>query len=229
MADQLNEIMKSLNEIKSTQSKLVTAVNDQDKVIKSFNKRFDDLSEQLEKLSNDNIELNNRVSDLEKKVKFLDQSNSTVHNTSDLDIINEILDRQSRANNILLFNFPEKLSESTSLNTDSDRLKLIFSKLDLKIEPIKLHRLGNKSNYDRPLKITLSDPKQTFDVLRTQSTLRTIPEFKDLRFSSDRTFKQRETMAKLRQELVQRRDKGENDIIIKYLRGNPTIIKSKNL
>jgi len=36
-------------------------------------------------------------------------------------------------------------------------------------------------------------------------------------------------MAKLRQELVQRRDKGENDIIIKYVRGNPTIIKSKNL
>jgi len=148
---------------------------------------------------------------------------------SDLDIINEILDRQSRANNVLLFNFPEKLPESTSLKTDSDRLKIIFSKLDLKFEPIKLHRLGNKSNYDRPLKITLSDPKQTFNVLRTQSTLRTIPEFKDLRFSSDRTFKQRETMTKLRQELVQRREKGENYIIIKHIRGNPTIIKSKNI
>jgi len=44
-------------------------VNYQGKVIKSFNKRFDDLSEKLEKLSNDNIELNNRVPDLEKKVK----------------------------------------------------------------------------------------------------------------------------------------------------------------
>jgi len=128
-----------------------------------------------------------------------------------------------------LFNFPEKLSESTSLKTDSNRLKIIFSKLNLKFKPIKLHCLGNKSNYDRPLKITLSDPKQTFDVLWTQSTRRTIPEFKDLRFSSDRTFKQRETMAKLRQELVQRREKGENDIIIKYVIGSPTIFKSKNI
>ncbi|CAI6349484.1 unnamed protein product [Macrosiphum euphorbiae] len=229
MADQLNEILESLKEIKSTQTKLVNAVNDQSRTLKSFNKRFDDLNEKLEKLSNDNIEMNNRVSDLENKFKTLHQSNLTTHNNSDHDIINEILDRQSRANNILLFNFPEKLSESTSLDTDSDRLKIIFSKLNLKFEPIKLHRLGIKSKYDRPLKITLSDPKQTFDVLRTQSTLRTLPEFKDLRFSSDRTFKQRETMAKLRQELVQRREKGENDIIIKYVRGNPTIIKSKNI
>jgi len=35
-------------------------------------------------------------------------------------------------------------------------------------------------------------------------------------------------MAKLRQELVERREIGENDIIIKYVKGNPTIIKSKN-
>jgi len=203
VVDQIDEILESLKEIQSTQSKLVNAVNDEGRTLKSFNKRFDDLNEKLEKLSNDNIELNNRVSDLEKKVKTLFQSNITTYNSFDLDIINEILDRQSRANDILLFNFLEKSPDSTSLKTDSDRLKIIFSKFDLKFEPIKLHRLGNKSNYDRPLKITLSDPKQTFDVLQTQSTLRTIPEFKDLRVSSDRTFKQRATMAKLRQELVQ--------------------------
>lgn len=58
----------------------------------------------------------------------------------------------------------------------------------------------------------LSDPKQTFDILRAQFNLRLLPEFKDLRFSFDRTLKQYETMSKLRQEL--RRENGENDIII---------------
>ena len=101
MADQLNEILESLKEIKSTQTKLVNAVNDQSRTLKSFNKRFDDLNEKLEKLSNDNIEMNNRVSDLENKFKTLHQSNLTTHNNSDHDIINEILDRQSRANLIL--------------------------------------------------------------------------------------------------------------------------------
>lgn len=66
----------------------------------SFNKRFDDLNEQLVKWSNDNIELNNRVTNIEELVNILDQFNSTIHNSSELDIINEILDRESRVNNI---------------------------------------------------------------------------------------------------------------------------------
>jgi len=35
--DQLDEILESLKEIKSTQSKLVNAVNDQGRTLKSFN------------------------------------------------------------------------------------------------------------------------------------------------------------------------------------------------
>jgi len=124
--------------------------------------------------------LNNRVSDLEKKVKTLFQPNITTHNSSDLDIINAILDRKFRTNNILLFNFPEKSPDSTFLKTDSDRLKIIFSKLDLKFEPIKLHRLDNKSNYERSHYQILNKHLMFFGICRT------IPEFKDLRFSSDR-------------------------------------------
>jgi len=102
--------------------------------------------------------------------------------------------------------------------------------MELNIEPIRFFRLGNPSTRARPLKITLNDTENVFNVLRAQSKIRSSDEFKELlRFSSDRTLKQREQMSTLRQELETRRSNGGNNIIIKYIKGNPVIINnSKN-
>jgi hypothetical protein len=94
---------------------------------------------------------------------------------------------------------------------------------------INFNRLGKPSDRTRPLKITLTDTKNIFETLRAQSKLRHSPDFKDLLFSSDRTIKQREQMTLLWKELESRREKCETDIIIKYVKGNPQIINSKNL
>lgn len=93
--------------------------------------------------------------------------------------------------------------------------------------PINFNRLGKPSDRTRPFKITVTDTKNIFEKLRAQSKLRHSPDFKDLRFTSDRTIKQREQMALLRKELKARLEKGEIDIIIKYTKGNPQIINSK--
>lgn len=101
--------------------------------------------------------------------------------------------------------------------------------MGLNIEPIRFFRLGNPSTRARPLKITLTNTENVFNVLRAQSKIRSLDEFKELHFSSDRTMKQREQMSTLRQELETRRSNGENNIIIKYIKGNPVIItNSKN-
>jgi len=50
MQDQLDSILKSLNEVKSTQNKMITSMNEQNKTFKSFNQRFDDLSTEINKL-----------------------------------------------------------------------------------------------------------------------------------------------------------------------------------
>lgn len=59
------------------------------------------------------------------------------------------------------------------------------------------------------------DTKNIFEILHGQSKLRHSPDFKDLRFSSDKTLKQREHMQSLRKELQSRRENSETDIIIK--------------
>jgi len=54
MQEQLDSILKTLNEVKNTQNKLISSVNEQNKTLKNFNKRFDDLSIEITKLSNEN-------------------------------------------------------------------------------------------------------------------------------------------------------------------------------
>ncbi|XP_050540505.1 uncharacterized protein LOC126905115 [Daktulosphaira vitifoliae] len=222
MEEQLASITKTLNEIKSTQNKLIQSFNDQNKTIKNFNNRFDDLLNQIKKITDENILLNNKVSQLELKIKNFEQNTTSTSNTTHFDIINEIADRQSRINNIILFNLPEP----TETKPDSDQIKLILDEMELKIQPVRYFRLGNPSSRTRPLKITFNDTKNVFDILRAQSKIRSSNQFKEIRFSSDRTMKQREQMSKLRQELESRRNNGEQNIIIKYIKGNPTIINN---
>lgn len=110
------------------------------------------------------------------------------------------------------------------------QLNDFFNDIGLNFQIIKLYCLGKSvSNHSRPIKITLSNTSETFSVLHSQIKLREIPKWNDIHFSSDRTAKQRAFMSKLREELINLKEKGENDIIIKYLKGIPTIVSSKNI
>jgi len=60
--------------------------------------------------------------------------------------------------------------------------------MKIDFNPINFNRLDKLSNRTRPLKITLTDTKNIFEILRGQSKLRHSPDFKDLRFSSDKTY-----------------------------------------
>jgi len=221
MQDQLDSILKSLNEVMSTQNKMITSMNEQNKTLKSFNKRFDDLS-------TENSFLKTKISELESKLIEIEKTTLTTQ-FDELNILNELTVRQSRAQNIILYNLPENLNNTQNPISDGDSLKLIFKEMKVNYNPINFNRLGKPSDRTRPLKITLADTKSVLETLRAQSTLRHSPDFKDIRFSSDRTIKQREQMTLLRKELESRREKGETNIIIKYIKGVPQIINSKNM
>jgi len=227
MQEQLDFILESINYVKTTQHKMIISLNKQNKTLKSFNKRFDDLSTEITKLIAKNSLLKTKMSEFENKIIQIEKNSSLSSQVSELNILNELAVRQSRAQNIILYNLPEHLNNTQ--NSTSDGLKLIFNEMKIDYNPIKLNRLSKPSDRTRPLKITLTDTKNIFETLRAQSKLRQSPDFKDLRFSSDRTIKQQEQMSQLRKELESRREEGETDIIIKYIKGNPQIINSKNM
>ncbi|KAE9521814.1 hypothetical protein AGLY_017785 [Aphis glycines] len=212
MENQLTEINTSLNELKSSQNKIINSVNEQGKILKNFNKKFEDILEQINKLSTENSELKNRITFLEENFKTSNKGNEIYFEQN---IINELFDRQYRAKNIIVYNLPEAVSDSNNINSDENQIKLIINELKLNYKSMKLHRLGRPTNKDRPLKATFSEVNHTFDILRSQSNLRITSLWSNIRISSDRTEKQREIMSNLRKELEYRRNGDETDIIIK--------------
>lgn len=223
MEEQLNLIAKTLNELKSNQSKMMNSLNSQNEKLTALSNNYKSLSSTVTKLLEDNNKLNSKLLNLEKKVSSLYENKFTEN-----DIVLEIMDRQSRLNNLILYNLPEQ-----PINGDSNSIKQLLDIMDVKVSPINITRLGTAktdlSTRPRPVKVAFSNSHEVGSILRSQKKLNSNPNFKDLRFASDRTKKQRETMSALRNELNHRRDKGETDINIKYVKGIPCIVKiSKN-
>lgn len=219
MEEKLDALISSINDIKSSQNKLVTSINDK---FSRLGKKVDDLLERISNLAKENEHLKSEVNTLKDKVKTLEENNSSLETK----IISEFIDRNSRSHNIILFNLPE---ETEIISNDRNTLSDIMKAMNLNILPVTSSRLGRPSDKCRPLKLTLPNPNDVFSILHSQSKLKTNPDFKEIKFSSDRTTLQREQMSNLRKELNQRRENGEQNIIIKYIKSEPKIISlSKN-
>jgi len=138
------------------------------------------------------------------------------------------MDRQSRSCNLIIFNVPESKEDSQISITDNDQLVAIFSATETNLTKFTCHRLGkpnsNTENKSRPLKVVLSNTVEVFTLLRSQAKLRNSSNWSNIRLASDRTTMQRDYMNNLRVQLQNLRDNGENELIIKYSKGIPSII-----
>jgi len=97
------------------------------------------------------------------------------------------------------------------------------------IRPSKVIRLGiYDKNNPRPIKALFSTPADVFEILKSKRKLLSLQLPSTIGISTDRTLYQRNYMKKLRDELESRRTNGEIDLIIKYIRGTPTIATKDN-
>lgn len=231
-----NEIIASIKDLKSQQGKIISSLNNQnDKFNKLFNK-FEELLKTVSTLSEDNKILKGKVEVLEKKIEFFECNKTlSTSTTSEQDIISELIDRQIRANNIIVFNLPESNNSDHSQSSDKTQINNIFNKvLNANVSVVSCSRMGkintNSTEKLRPVKVVLQNSSEVFNILRLQVNLRTSSEWGYIRCASDRTLKQQEHMTSLRNELQRRRNNNENNLTIKYIKGIPTIINtSKNL
>lgn len=222
MEGKIDSLIKSVNDLKITQNKLVSSINGLSDKFSSLSKKVNDLSNQLLTLSAEVEPLKARIDNIEINLKS-NTPNST-------DIISELIDRQNRMKNTLLFNLPES-SDSNNQSQDINIVQDVLKYLDLKTSPTQIFRLGklsSDSTKPRPLKLCFSNQQDVFDIFSSQHKLKSNSSWKDIRFSSDRTKQQQAHMSELRQELLRRRTEGESDLIIKYIKGIPKIISSKN-
>jgi hypothetical protein len=166
--EKLNNLTGMLNDLKSSQNKIILSLNScresikaQDKKYISFESKLDLLSSQLTEVLNENKTLREKVEQLEIKLLGIEHSQNTEQscNMSQEKVYSELLDRQSRSRNIILFNVPES-SNSPSQTQDISIVTDVLNCIGTETKPVSIHRLGKLSNKPRPLRIVLPNPAE---------------------------------------------------------------------
>jgi len=183
METKIDEIFKTVNDLKVTNNKIISTINIQNEKISRISKKVDDLFENVSNLTKANQDLNLKVTNLETKILAMEQNINKENNAPpEQNIIEELMDRQSRSNNIILFNLTEDDNED-----DSQKIKNVIFSLNQKIEQFTFFRLGktksNTADKPRPVKILLSSQSDVFNILRTQKNLKTTTNWSNVRFS----------------------------------------------
>lgn len=142
-------------------------------------------------------------------------------------VIAEMNDRAERARNIIVHNIEESSSDLIRERIDDDRRKLkelmsLVNKESSMESVVKVVRLGRRSdNKSRPLKVIFSDSGAAMAVLRAANS----STDHACKVNRDLTLSQREYRKKIIEELVGRREAGEDNLALKYRNGIPFIAK----
>lgn len=206
---------------------ILFAVNDIKKLMSKHESLFSELNNKLDEVSNQLLDLGARTAVLENRVTIIENSVSTITNSSnfssDETIISEVIDRQSRSRNLIIFNLPESIGINEN---DTSLIKFVLDDITPNIAPVTISRLGQKSNKPRPIKVILHEPSNVFIILKNKHKLRTYPTYGSIRITPDRTTMQRNQIRDIIRKLEERKAAGESNLIMKFIKGIPTISKN---
>lgn len=203
----------------------------------NIQKSINDLSSAIETISTKLAKLDAENAQLRTELSHLKNKESTyLNDSSAANIINEINEQTIRANNLIMYNVNESLSKNieTRIKDDTVAVYNFFSKDEHITSNIKkIIRIGKlSSTKTRPIKIIFNNNNIPKTILTS------FDKYKDnnpnVKVKSDLTELQRNYLNKLYRELNERKNNGENNLSIKYIRNipqivtlNETIIKNK--
>ncbi|KAJ2937133.1 hypothetical protein O0L34_g19442 [Tuta absoluta] len=168
-----------------------------------------------------------KLNELTEEVKQLRLRQSMLATES---AINEMSERANRSTNLIIYDIPEPTIGDVDQRRahDSEQCKKIIAKVTNKVNcsGIKVFRLGapktspGANPRPRPVKVILKNKSDAIEVLRNKAKLEN-----SRAVTADLTPMQREYLKYLREELDKRSNDGEADLTIKYVRGQPMIVK----
>lgn len=210
----------------------IQCLKSKDRKIIFYCETCSDFKSQLGKLN----DLNETVQKLETKLKTL-QDNLTLPKTEaeikittenvTTQVVDELLDRQSRERNILIFNLEETETGNIEDRNAIEKTKLteILSSIDnqININNLQFMRLGRYSqDKTRPLKIILPSKHDVLNILKNKRKLNL-----NVGIQADLTVMQRNHLKNLRSKLEEINKNGGNKTI-RYINGSPQIVNAKN-
>lgn len=186
------------------------------------------------------------INDLKDEIRIMKENYSalidsrSVHAPSDAlaseEIINEVMERNIRSNNIIVYGVPEQgRTKQEQLELDTVLIGGITTELGLTeetIKPVRLGRFDRAGNVrSRPMKVRLSTADAVQNVLRKFHKLKSSTvsgQYSSINVTPDRTPKQIAFYKALKSELDGRVQGGERNLKIRYRNGIPRIICSEN-
>lgn len=151
------------------------------------------------------------------------------------EIIQEVVERDRRRNNVIVYGVTESKSNSKDerTSTDMSEVRQIFNYIGATVpDNMKTVRLGRfdptKAISKRPLKISFSIPDVVPNLLKKSKLLKDCVEHPGVFVSSDRTPFQQKLFNAVKAELIDRKSRGEDNIRLKYVNGIPKIVSSEN-
>lgn len=157
-----------------------------------------------------------KIDKLESQINAPRRDNININQSMPLEehLICEIHERQKRAKNVVIYNLPES-------NNDLNEVKKISKEVtNIDIDVVRVIRFGKPNkNGHRPMKATFGNPDDAMSIIVNRKK---IAGKKRIYLETDMTPSQASKIRQLKQELNDRRSKGEN-IVIKYFNGTPKI------
>lgn len=215
----VSSIKDQLTEIKNTTQHLI-AENANFKVqISSLTNSIDATNEKVKSLENDFQQIKSSTPTAPLAQKAI----QTMCN----DLIAELQEREERKKNIIIVGIPEPHCEDMSEKRKADREKVHEITSSIYAECPKSDKIIRLGKYDpnkmRPLKVCFASPDVTLSILKNKVNNKD----ETVKIYSDKTPYEQECMKNLRYELQEREKNGEKNLIIKYIKGIPKIIKSQ--
>lgn len=211
--DELNNTIMGPSDSSSTKQNIKSSNDDIMRKLIDMEKNYNKLWSALNKQVEENTKLRNEIESIKKQIN------------NEADIYAEMSERVEKASNILIFGAAESTSMETKVRIEFDNsvVNQLFEKMDLQcVTPIHIHRIGvKKPNSHRPIRVKLSNSSVATKVLQNKKKLsETDPKIK-----ADQTLKQRESFKTALSTLNAKPQ--PSDWIIKYIRGNPTVVKKQ--
>lgn len=196
------------------------------------------ISEGISDLKTDVGLLNDRVSAFEPRLQAVEGDIAKLKTQMENkeapvveNLIEEISDRQRRLRNLIAYDVKERAASSSNAIDQQDQsvvlLILKHAGLEHLLPSVRFFRIGKKNgSRPRPLKICLPSDSDAMTVFRSFSKKDEVDgELRGVSLAHDRTLKERQHLAELREVLQTRVDAGEANLTIRYINGTPKIVK----
>lgn len=244
--DQFERLFAELSSIKSLQQSIVSDISSIKETQAALSADFNAKYEKLQSDFRDyNLKLtahdellgahSDALNTIENKVARIENDlvsgqGSLVHSSESVDveeIVAEIAERQRRARNIMVFGAAESnhTSPLERRATDLQYVKQLFAFLGCTPVVVQVFRVGAyNASKKRPIKVVLQSEAEVGVLIKGAKKLQGGTVYSDVSLSFDRTTKQLDCYRALRTELNERVAKGERNIKIRFVSGNPKIV-----